>query len=315
MKAIFTLCVVLAWIFALDFRDSNLTFKNLDSPESIAENIESYAISEKFDGVRGIWDGKEMFSKHGKKLAIPPCFAEKLAVLELKDGDFVEGELWVDYGKFAEVSSLARRKNPTCAEFESVKYLIFNAQLNESSDFLANLSQISLLLQSHKRTTKPSLQGVENAEASVRSADPHLQIHETAKIQVIPQHKFHSKKELQDFFDAVVAKGGEGVILRGLGDLQTAFKLKPQQDAECKIIDYTRGKGRLSGKVGAIVCESLADKNAGIKNGIIFRIGSGLSDEMRTNPPKIGTIITYKFSGVSKNGVPLHTRFWRVYRE
>ena len=142
MKAIFTLCVVLAWIFALDFRDSNLTFKNLDSPESIAENIESYAISEKFDGVRGIWDGKEMFSKNGKKLAIPPCFAEKLAILELKDGEFVEGELWADDGKFAEVSSLARRKNPTCAEFESVKYLIFNAQFNESSDFLANLSKI-----------------------------------------------------------------------------------------------------------------------------------------------------------------------------
>lgn len=284
MKAIFTLCVVLAWIFALDFRDSNLAFKNLDSPESIAENIESYAISEKFDGVRGIWDGKEMFSKNGKKLAIPPCFAEKLAILELKDGEFVEGELWADYGKFAEVSSLARRKNPTCAEFESVKYLIFNAQLNESSDFLANLSKIQSILESHK----------------------------TPQIRTITQHKFHSSKELQDFFDAVVAKGGEGVILR---DSHTAFKLKAQHDAECKIIDYTRGKGRLSGKVGAIVCESLADKNAGIKNGIIFRIGSGLSDEMRTNPPKIGTIITYKFSGVSKNSVPLHTRFWRVYRE
>lgn len=284
MKAIFTLCVVLAWIFALDFRDSNLTFKNLDSPESIAENIESYAISEKFDGVRGIWDGKEMFSKNGKKLAIPPCFAEKLAILELKDGEFVEGELWADYGKFAEVSSLARRKNPTCAEFESVKYLIFNAQLNESSDFLANLSKIQSILESHK----------------------------TPQIRTITQHKFSSSKELQDFFDAVVAKGGEGVILR---DSHTAFKLKAQHDAECKIIDYTRGKGRLSGKVGAIVCESLADKNAGIKNGIIFRIGSGLSDEMRTNPPKIGTIITYKFSGVSKNSVPLHTRFWRVYRE
>ena len=139
-----------------------------------------------------------------------------------------------------------------------------------------------------------------------------LESHKTPQIRTITQHKFHSSKELQDFFDAVVAKGGEGVILR---DSHTAFKLKAQHDAECKIIDYTRGKGRLSGKVGAIVCESLADKNAGIKNGIIFRIGSGLSDEMRTNPPKIGTIITYKFSGVSKNSVPLHTRFWRVYRE
>lgn len=285
MKAIFTLCVVLAWIFALDFRDSNILFKNLDLQDLGAlENIENFAVSEKFDGVRGIWDGKEMFSKNGKKLAIPPCFAEKLAVLELKDGEFVEGEIWADYGKFAEVSSLARRKNPTCAEFESVKYLIFNAQLNESSDFLANLSKIQSILESHK----------------------------TPQIRTITQHKFSNASEVSDFFNTVIAKGGEGVILR---DSHTAFKLKAQHDAECKIIDYTRGKGRLSGKVGAIVCESLADKNSGIKNGIIFRIGSGLSDKMRTNPPKIGTIITYKFSGVSKNSVPLHTRFWRVYGE
>ena len=72
------------------------------------------------------------------------------------------------------------------------------------------------------------------------------------------------------------------------------------------------GKGRLSGKIGAIICESLEDKNAEIKQGKIFRIGSGMDDKMRENLPKIGTIISYKFSGVSKNGVPKHTRFWRI---
>lgn len=60
---------------------------------------------------------------------------------------------------------------------------------------------------------------------------------------------------MSDFFNAIIAKGGEGVILR---DSQISFKLKAQNDAECKIIDYTRGKGRLSGKIGAIICESLA---------------------------------------------------------
>ena len=289
IRVIFALWAIfganLGILFALDFRDSNLNFKNLDLQDlGVAENIERFAVSEKFDGVRGIWDGRTMFSKRGTKLAIPPCFAEKLAVLNLQNGEFVEGEFWIGYGDFEKISSLVRRKNPTCADFERVKFLIFNAQLKNGGDFLVNLLKIQSILDSHK----------------------------TPQIRTITQHKFSNANEVRDFFNAVVAKGGEGVILR---DSHTAFKLKAQNDAECKIIDYTRGKGRLSGKIGAIICESLADKNAGIRQGKIFRIGSGMDDKMRENPPKIGTIISYKFSGVSKNGVPKHTRFWRIRDE
>ena len=279
-------------VFALDSSHSNLIFKNLDSLESIKNNVKSYAVSEKFDGIRGIWDGQNMFSKSGKILVIPPCFAEKLAILDLPKGAFVEGELWIKYGRFEEISGIMKRKNPTCADFEGVKYLIFNAQFGESKDFLANLTRISSSLQESK------------ANEAIQTNTP--------QIQVIEQHKFNDIKELRDFFDKVISMGGEGIILR---DSHTAFKMKARHDAECKIIDYTRGKGRLSGKVGAIICESLADNNSGIKKGVIFRIGSGLSDEMRTNPPKIGTIITYKFSGISNNGVPRHTRFWRIYAD
>lgn len=276
------ICVILVRIFALDASNSNLIFKNLNLQG--LNNIESYAISEKFDGVRGIWDGKDMFSKSGKKLAIPPCFAEKLAILDLPKGAFVEGELWVDYGAFEDVSSIVRRKNASCTDFAKIKYWIFNANLGEFGDFMTHLATIKDILESHKIT----------------------------QIAVIPQHRLRNVDELMNFFNAVITKGGEGVIVR---DSHTAFKLKPQNDAECKIIDFSRGKGRLSDKIGAIICESLADSNAGIKDGQIFRIGSGLSDEMRANPPKIGTIITYKFSGVSKNGIPKHTRFLRIYGE
>ncbi|MGX2983446.1 DNA ligase [Helicobacter sp. 23-1045] len=281
MKKFLVFLAIFGRIFALDSADSDLRFANLDSLKFL-KNAESYAVSEKFDGVRGIWDGQTMFSKRGKKFAIPPCFAQNLAVLGLQKGEFVEGELWIDYGEFEKISALIRQKSPSCADFKQVKYLIFNAKLNESSDFLANLSTIQSILDSHK----------------------------IAQIRTIKQYKFSDTSEVGDFFNAIIAKGGEGVILR---NSHIALKLKARHDAECKIIDFTRGKGRLSDKVGAIVCESLADKNSGISKGTIFRIGSGLSDEMRANPPKIGTIITYQFSGISKNGVPKHTRFLRIY--
>lgn len=290
MRIFLALWAIWANLWALDSSHSNLVFKNLDSSDSrldsrVANNLSDYFVSEKFDGIRALWDGQNMFSKSGKILAIPRCFMEKLAVLNLQKGDFVEGEFWIDYGTFEEISSIARRKNPTCEDFGKVKYLIFNAHLGESSDFLANLTKIQSILDSQDSAQE---------------------------IQVITQHKFATQKELIDFFNAVIAKGGEGVIVR---DSRVAFKLKPQNDAECKVVDFSRGKGRIRGKVGAIICESLADKNSGIKGGVIFRIGSGLSDEMRENPPKIGTIITYKFSGVSKNGIPKHTRFLRIYAE
>lgn len=291
MRFFLALLAILANLWALDSSHSNLVFKNLDlSMDSrldsrVANNLSDYFVSEKFDGIRALWDGQNMFSKSGKILAIPRCFSEKLAVLDLQKGEFVEGELWIDYGAFEVISSIARRKNPTCEDFSKVKYLIFNAHLGESSDFFANLTKIQSILDSQDLAQE---------------------------IQVITQHKFATQKELSDFFNAVIAKGGEGVIVR---DSRVAFKLKPQNDAECKIVDFSRGKGRIRGKVGAIICEALADKNSGIKCGVIFRIGSGLSDEMRENPPKIGTIITYKFSGVSKNGIPKHTRFLRIYAE
>lgn len=291
MKIFYILCAIFGAIFALDSANSNLKFKNLDVNNLGAIKIDTFMVSEKFDGVRGIWDGENAFSKRGKILPIPHCFSQNLARLGIKNGEFIEGEFWIDYGAFEAISGLLNRKNIACEDFKKVKFLIFNAQLRNKRDFLQNLAEIKMRLDS--------------ALDSANGKD-------LAQIQVIPQHKFSNINDLQNFFNAVVSKGGEGLILR---DSNNAFKLKARQDAECKIIDFSRGKGRLRDKVGAIVCESLEDKNGGIAKGKIFRIGSGLSDEFRVNTPKIGTIITYQFSGLSKNGIPKHARFLRIYNE
>jgi DNA ligase-1 len=46
-------------------------------------------------------------------------------------------------------------------------------------------------------------------------------------------------------------------------------------------------------------------------SGIIFNIGSGMNDDIRQHPPKIGSTVTYKFYGVSKNNVPRFPIFLR----
>jgi DNA ligase-1 len=35
-----------------------------------------------------------------------------------------------------------------------------------------------------------------------------------------------------------------------------------------------------------------------------FNVGTGLSDKQRKNPPKIGSIITYRFQELTRDGVP-----------
>lgn len=88
---------------------------------------------------------------------------------------------------------------------------------------------------------------------------------------------------------------------------KNALKLKPHYEAECEVVGFTEGKKRLKGKVGAILCKGVVDERVQS-----FKIGSGLSDELRENPPKIGTIITYKFSGLTRHNKPRFPVFLRV---
>ena len=56
--------------------------------------------------------------------------------------------------------------------------------------------------------------------------------------------------------------------------------------------------------VGAIVCK--------LPNKTVFKIGSGLTDTLRKNPPKIGTIVTFKYKKITKYGKPRFPVFLRV---
>ena len=58
--------------------------------------------------------------------------------------------------------------------------------------------------------------------------------------------------------------------------------------------------------MGSLLCEN--------KHGQ-FRIGSGFKDKDRKNPPPIGTQITYRYRGFTKNGKPKFATFLRQYQE
>lgn len=294
--------MILAFMLTNAIYAEVLEFRNFNKDRFKASN-ELYMISEKYDGVRVIWNGKSMQTKRGNPIIIPECFSDELPDFSL------DGELWFGYGKFEKIQSIASLKNPKCSDWEGVKYMIFDAPNEKSLLLSERLKIVDKFLQ----TTNPR----------------HIQL-----INQTPVLGSEVIKIINTMLDEVLKKGREGLIIRK--DFEeykgkrsnVSYKLKPNNDAECKVIGYTQGKGKYKGKIGAIVCEgNIADDNAlniskeinkytmNVEQKIVFRIGSGLSDKIRENPPKIGTIITYTYNGFTKNGIPKHARFHRIFND
>ena len=65
-----------------------------------------------------------------------------------------------------------------------------------------------------------------------------------------------------------------------------------------------RGNRACGDRLGALVVETPEGKR--------FKLGSGLTDAERENPPAIGTWVTYRFNGTNASGLPRFARFMRV---
>ena len=92
------------------------------------------------------------------------------------------------------------------------------------------------------------------------------------------------------------------------GRSDNLLKLKPHDDAEARVIAHLPGKGRHTGRLGALLVQ--------MPDGRRFRIGSGLTDAQRQNPPPIGAWITYRYRGLHEgSGLPRFATFVRVREE
>lgn len=246
--------------------------QNFDS-QTFERNAQNYLYSEKLDGVRAYWDGKALYSRGGKKLQVPSFFLQNFPPFE------IEGELWSKRGDFENIVSIIKSNN-TPHRWRELKFYIFEVP-NQNGGILHRLQYLQNYLNSHPAPF----------------------------IQIIPQIQATNLEDLLLKLNEIQKLGGEGLVLREkneayyTGRSKKAMKLKPYLDRECKIISYTQGEGKFKDQVGSIIC--LDEKKT-------FKIGSGMSEDFRKNPPKIGTIITYKYFGLTKKGFPKFPIFLRV---
>ncbi|WP_336526357.1 MULTISPECIES: DNA ligase [Campylobacter] len=265
--------LILFWLFcATSFGEVMLLKEYKD------ENLSGWVMSQKYDGVRAIWDGKELKSRSGNTINAPAKFINSLPDFAL------DGELWSGVGEFEFIASTVLDEIPDDKAWENIKYMVFDlpkfdGNLYEKMDYLK----------------------------SFLSSNP------SEFIRAIKQIEIKDNNHAFAFLDMVVANGGEGIVVRDpntkytSGRSSSILKIKKWRDSECEIVAINGGKGRLEGKMGSLECVDIFSK-------VAFKIGSGFSDEIRTNPPKIGTIITYKFQNLTKNNKPRFPIFLRVKR-
>lgn len=238
-------------------------------------DVTQYWVSEKFDGVRAQWDGRTLRFRGGGSVPAPAWFTAGFPAQPL------DGELWIGRDQFDALSGTVRKIEPVDAEWRQVRYLIFELP-GATGDFS---ERIHLMQEIIAQAGVPWLQAVGQTRVADRAA-------------------------LVKQLDAVMRAGGEGLMLHRAdapyiaGRSDALLKLKPWQDTEAVVVGHVPGKGKYLGMTGALTME--------MPDGQRFRIGSGLTDALRRQPPPLGARITYRYQQLTKNGVPRFPRYLRV---
>lgn len=275
--------IVLTWLFLLAFvgdaaakapKPAVLLAKN-DHP-NIA--VEAYLVSEKLDGVRAVWNGQSLITRNGHIIHAPSWFTKGFPKAAL------DGELWIARNEFDRVSGIVRQLVPDDQAWQRVQYCVFELP-NAEGTFSERYAKIQRIVK---------IAGLKHLIA-------------------VKQFKVKDRQALTLKLNAVVAQGGEGLMLHKANALyhtgrsDDLIKLKPSFDEEGVVVAYVPGKGKYLGKMGALIVEA--------KSGIRFKLGTGFSDAQRENPPPIGSMITYTYKNKTKAGKPRFASFLRIRQE
>lgn len=246
---------------------ANVLGKNID--------VTKYLVSEKYDGVRAIWDGKVLKFRSGRVVNAPAWFIAKLPPESL------DGELWLARERFEVLSGIVRKAEPLDAEWRQIRYMVF-----ELPGGAGSFAERALRIQKI----------VEQAQFS--------------QLVAVTQTPIASRAALQQQFDEIVRNGAEGLMLHLAsapyitGRSDVLLKLKPLLDTEATVIEHVPGRGKYQGMMGALRVEML--------DGRRFNIGTGFTDSVRKNPPPVGTVITYTYPSLTKTGLPRFASYLRV---
>ena len=246
-----------------------------DGPGRTARPVDEYWVSEKLDGVRARWDGRRLWTRGGLPVEAPAWFTAGWP------GVAMDGELWMGRGRFEATSSLVRNPPDHETAWRTLRFLVF--------DLPGHGGRFGERVLAMRALAGPG-------------ASPWL--------RPVAQSRVAGRAQLEARLKAVLDAGGEGLMLhhdRALylpGRNPDLLKLKPHDDAEARVVAHLSGRGKYKGMTGALLVER--------EDGARFRLGSGLSDAERAAPPPVGSLVTYRYNGLTVNGLPRFPRYLRI---
>lgn len=238
-------------------------------------DLSAYWLSEKYDGVRALWDGKQLLTRGGQVIAAPAWFTEGWPQVPM------DGELWGGRGRFEDTVSTVRQQTPDDMGWRAIRFMVFD-------------------LPTHPGPFGERIEAYRTQVAAIHQP----------WVQAVKQVRVNSHEALMRRLDETVRQGGEGLMLHRADAPYRAvrsddlLKVKTHEDAEARVLAHEPGRGRHQGRMGAMVVET--------PQGLRFRLGTGFTDAQREHPPAVGTWVTYRFRGLHPSGLPRFASFVRV---
>ncbi|CAI2164076.1 15366_t:CDS:10 [Funneliformis geosporum] len=225
-------------------------------------------VSEKLDGVRAFWNSKrgKFYSRNGNEFVAPSWFTDGIP----RDQD-LDGELFGGRGTFQSTISIVKAGDK---EWKNISYKVFDVPTLGRIPFEERMDFLEKMIEENK----------------------------PKYARFVKQRLVKSEADVYDELDRVEKLGGEGLMLRKPGSLyeagrsKTLLKVKTFHDGEAIVISHEPGKGKYLRQCGALRCEMACGKE--------FKVGSGMNDHDRANPPPIGSIILYRCQELTKDGSP-----------
>ena len=242
--------------------------------------LADYWVSEKYDGVRGYWDGRQLLTRGGQRIAVPDWFVANWPATPL------DGELWAGRGQFQKVLSTVSQQMPDDAAWRGMRFMVFDLPAH-GGRFSERLDALKPLVDELRQPW----------------------------VRMVAQTRPTGTEALQKLLTQTVTEGGEGLMLhRGAslykgGRSDDLLKLKTHEDSDARVVGHEPGQGKYTGLLGALLVEVPGPQG---QPALRFKLGAGLSDEQRRQPPPIGSVVTYRFRGTTDSGVPRFATFVRV---
>ena len=165
-------------LFFIILNLQGIELQKANTYESSKHQINNWLMSEKLDGIRAYWNGKELLSKNGNKIYAPKWFINTLPDFEL------DGELWTKRSDFENIQNIVSDIKPS-EKWKEITYNIFEVP-NAKGNFQERLKIIRNWL--------------------IKNPNRH--------IKIIPQIECKNKEHLDLYLKELINKKAEGIMLK-----------------------------------------------------------------------------------------------------